>query len=49
MWFVDNFYIGKMLVSLSMMLDDFDFQMLFDFWFFINEGKVKNYCEYNIR
>lgn len=48
-WSVDNFYIGKMPASPSMMSDDFDPQTMSDSWLFINEGKVKNYCEHNIR
>lgn len=48
-WSVDNFYIGKMPASPSMMSDDFDSQTMSDSWLFINEGKVKNYCEHNIR
>lgn len=48
-WSVDNFYIGKMPASPSMMSDDFDSRTMSDSWLFINEGKVKNYCEHNTR
>lgn len=48
-WAIDNLFIGSMSMNPSMMMDDFDMELLPSPWLFINNGHVDDYCTFKTR